>query len=228
MTKLSVYPWPELQNTALSILAERSFVVIQIYAEQTSAQTNAQTRYQASSHKQQREHARANIRRAIRELLSHHFAIPIDEINIERQAGHIPGADLCIANHTIHLSISHEHELSVAAIYIEKANNAILGIGIDILKTPATTTIPDWQDVATLYLGPHISAAIAKLPLAEQAHSFALHWAQLEARFKSRGQALCEWSEANAIDKAGYQVHELDLPKVWGGVGAVTIRSSNK
>jgi phosphopantetheinyl transferase len=220
MTKLTAYPWPEQQNTALSILAERSFVVIQIYAEHKT--------YQASSPKQQREQARASIRRAIQELLSHHFAIPIDEINIERQAGHIPGADLCIANHTIHLSISHEQERSVAAIYIEKANNVILGIGIDILKTPATTTIPDWQDVATLYLGPHINAAIAKLPLAEQAHSFALHWAKLEARFKSRGQALCEWSDASEIDKGRYQVHELDLPEEWGGVGAVTIRSLDK
>ena len=68
-------------------------------------------------------------------------------------------------------------------------------IGIDLVRI---TPMPDWQTVATLYLGPHITAELAGLPAEQRDAAFARHWAELEARGKCLGIGLQEYSPAHA------------------------------
>ena len=234
MSVLTVYSWPEQSAAAQTALAEHALVVLSI----------------ASPAATSREWARQQLRLAVRDLLSCAYAYPAEQLRLERHPGQVPGLNLSIPGHQIALSISHESGLSIAAIRTRQRNAAlehaeqqpneddaevgaevgaedeyahgtdlVWEIGVDLLKL---AHIPDWQAVATLYLGPEVSAAIAATDPAQQMACFALHWAQLEARCKCQGLGLSEWSVSSNADTATYRYQQLDLPT--GYVGALAIK----
>jgi 4'-phosphopantetheinyl transferase len=86
--------------------------------------------------------------------------------------------------HRIDLAISHDGDVSVAALRVDG------DVGIDVMRV---TDVPDWHAVARDYLGPAGAAALAGVPAPARSAAFARAWSEREARLKCRGLALAEW-----------------------------------
>jgi 4'-phosphopantetheinyl transferase len=110
------------------------------------------------------------------------------------------------------LAISHDGELSVAAISLHCA------VGIDVTRI---VDIPDWEPVARDYLGPDTAAALAALPADARADAFARAWCEREARLKYLGRELVEWSAHGDALLDACRSFPLCLPD--GYVGALTL-----
>jgi 4'-phosphopantetheinyl transferase len=143
-----------------------------------------------------RERARGAIRTALLAELGLMSGLPPERIALHAEPGEAPWALLEApeGRRLAWLAISHDGELSVAAISLHGA------VGIDVTRI---MDIPDWQAVARDYLGPDIAAALALLPAPARAAAFARAWSEREARLKCLGWPLAEWTpEAEPVVQA--------------------------
>jgi 4'-phosphopantetheinyl transferase len=142
-----------------------------------------------------REAARHAVRVALVAGLQAWRGVDAAAIRLGGDAGEAPYALIDAAGTTerIHLAISHDGELSVAAW------SATAAVGIDVM---AVAEFPDWDAVALDYLGPASTAALLALPESAHSAAFARAWSEREARLKCRGLPLSEWNELSDADEA--------------------------
>jgi 4'-phosphopantetheinyl transferase len=161
-----------------------------------------------------REQARLAIRAAIVDALSQLSGLPPQRIILHAEPGEAPWAllDAPAGQQRAWLAISHDGELSVAAIGLHGA------VGIDVTQV---LDIPDWQPVARDYLGPAVAAQLDALPAPARVHAFARAWTEREARLKCLGRELSEWSAIGDRDVAACRCLPLSLPD--GYVGALAL-----
>jgi 4'-phosphopantetheinyl transferase len=134
-----------------------------------------------------RDQARRAIRQAIVAELETLAGLPPERIVLHSEPGVAPYALLEApeGRRLAWLAISHDGELSVAAISLHGA------VGIDVTRI---AEIPDWRPVARDYLGPDVAASLALLPAPARAAAFARAWSEREARLKCMGWPLAEWN----------------------------------
>jgi 4'-phosphopantetheinyl transferase len=130
--------------------------------------------------------ARRTIRTALLAALAEALALPAARIRLCGEPGEAPYALVDDGRH-INLAISHDGDVSVAALRLDGAG---VGVGIDVMRV---ADVPDWHAVARDYLGPACAAALAGVPAHARAAAFARAWSEREARLKCRGLALAEW-----------------------------------
>lgn len=151
-----------------------------------------------------RDAARRRVRDVLGEILGN-----VELISVPGQPIRLAGLDSPVG-----ISVSHESGLSLLAIHFSGP------VGIDLLKVADS---PDWQtDIPMLardYLGPQGARHIAGLAPSEQMLQFCRAWTEHEARLKSRGLALEEWSAALEAELSPCCVQSIALPA--GYVGAV-------
>jgi 4'-phosphopantetheinyl transferase len=126
--------------------------------------------------------ARQTIRTALLAALAEALALPASRIHLGGEPGEAPYAR--VDGRRINLAISHDGDVSVAALRLDGA------VGIDVMRV---ADVPDWHAVAHDYLGPACAAALADVPAPARAAAFARAWSEREARLKCRGLALAEW-----------------------------------
>lgn len=146
----------------------------------------------------QRQAARGTVRLAVRTTLAALLGLQLDDIGIDTVPGAAPRVTVAGRPSTIGCSFSHEGTHALAAINLHGP------VGVDFMHMQ---DIPDWQAVATDYLGPAVAAALGGLPDAERASAFIRAWTRREAALKCTGQQLSEWQ----ADIPG-QTIALDLP----------------
>ena len=138
-----------------------------------------------------REAGRAGLRQQARlllaELLSHYLGQPAQGLGLVFEAGQPPRLAASWQGLRLSLGISYCGELAAVGLCPG------VGIGIDLATV---TPLPDWREVARLYLGPTVESRLACLPAAERDRQFAQVWASQEARLKSLGLPLQEWTAA--------------------------------
>ncbi|AZP13636.1 4'-phosphopantetheinyl transferase family protein [Undibacterium parvum] len=239
MSVLTVYSWPEQSAAALTALAEHALVVVSIASPAAASREWA---------RQQLRLAVRDLLSCAYACTSEQLVLERQPGQVPGLKLSIPGHQIALSiSHESGLSIAairtrqrnealehgehSEQQPNEAEVGAENnaedsskneyANGTDLDwkIGVDLLKL---AHLPDWQAVATLYLGPEVSAAIAATDPAQQMACFALHWAQLEARCKCQGLGLSEWSVSSNADTAAYRYQQLDLPT--GYVGALAIK----
>jgi 4'-phosphopantetheinyl transferase len=154
--------------------------------------------------------ARRTIRAALLAALAEVSGLPASAIHLCGAPGEAPYA-LLGDGRRIALSISHDGDLSVAALRLDGG-----AVGIDVMQV---TDIPDWQAVARDYLGPACADALARVPEAGRAAAFARAWSGREATLKCRGLALVEWGACDAALLSACPCLSLVLPD--GYVGSV-------
>jgi 4'-phosphopantetheinyl transferase len=240
MSVLTVYSWPEQSAAALAALAEHALVVVSIASPATASRDWV---------RQQLRLAVRDLLSCAYACTSEQLVLERQPGQVPGRELSIPGHQIALSiSHESGLSIAaiRTRQRNAALEQAEQqSNEAEVGtednaennteasskneyahgtdlvweIGVDLLKL---AHIPDWQAVATLYLGPEVSAAIAAAEPTQQMTCFALHWAQLEARCKCQGLGLSEWSESSNADTATYRYQQLDLPT--GYIGALAIK----
>jgi 4'-phosphopantetheinyl transferase len=157
-----------------------------------------------------RDTARRTIRAALVDALAAASGLPAASIRLRGAPGVAPYA-LLDDGRRINLSISHDGDVSVAALRLDGG-----AIGIDLMRV---TDIPDWQAVAHDYLGPACAAALARVPTPARAAAFARAWSEREARLKCLGLPLAEWRAADDARLAACACSPLAVPE--GYVGSV-------
>lgn len=155
--------------------------------------------------------ARRTIRAALLDALAEAAGVPSARIGLCGAPGEAPYA--LLAGRRVPLSISHDGDLSVAALRLDGG-----AVGIDLMRV---ADIPDWQAVAHDYLGPACAAALARLPDAARAAAFARAWSAREARLKCHGLALAEWRTAEDARLATCACRPLAVPD--GYVGSLAL-----
>jgi 4'-phosphopantetheinyl transferase len=242
MSVLTVYSWPEQSAAALAALAEHALVVVSIASPATASRDWV---------RQQLRLAVRDLLSCAYACTSEQLVLERQPGQVPGRELSIPGHQIALSiSHESGLSIAaiRTRQRNAALEHAEQQSNEddaevgaevgaedgaedgtqneyahgtdlVWEIGVDLLKL---AHIPDWQAVATLYLGPEVSAAIAATDPAQQMACFALHWAQLEARCKCQGLGLSEWSESSNADTATYRYQQLDLPT--GYIGALAIK----
>ena len=203
MSRHPVYSCPENRALALQALKEHSLAVVSIATQPASGET--------ASHESHRAQVRMQLRAALTDVLSTFLECAPEDIDLTHTPGQAPKRSLCrsMPDRQIGISISHEQGLSIAAIYLDG------GVGVDVVMIDPKI---EWHAVAELYLGPQVSAEIAKVSVSQQPAYFSLEWASLEARSKCCQRALSEWSSELEQVLKNCVVYELDLP---GGYAAV-------
>jgi 4'-phosphopantetheinyl transferase len=156
--------------------------------------------------------ARRTIRAALLAALAEASGQPASAIQLCGAPGEAPYA-LLGDGRRIALSISHDGDLSVAALRLDGG-----AVGIDLMQV---TDVPDWQAVARDYLGPACAAALARVPAPARAPAFARAWSEREARLKCRGLALAEWQACDERLLSACACLSLVLPD--GYVGSVAV-----
>jgi len=156
--------------------------------------------------------ARRTIRSALLAALAEASGLPAASIRLCGTPGAAPSA-LLDDGRRIGLSISHDGDLSVAALRLDGG-----AVGIDLMQV---TAIPDWQDVARDYLGPASAAALAAMPANARAAAFARAWSEREARLKCRGFQLVEWRAVDEALLAACRCRPLAVPD--GYVGTLAL-----
>lgn len=206
MSRHLVYSWPENRALALQALQEHSLAVVSVGTSIALVET--------VSHETHRTQARMQLRAALTDVLSTFLACAPEDIDLTHKPGQAPKRNLCLSmpEMQIGISISHEQGLSIAAIYL----NGDVGVDLVLIDTQI-----EWQAVADLYLGPQVSAEIAKAPASQQAACFSVEWANFEAKLKCCQRALTEWSPELEQALKNCVVHELDLPQGYAGVLAL-------
>jgi 4'-phosphopantetheinyl transferase len=149
--------------------------------------------------------ARRTIRVALRAALAEASGLPASSIQLCGAPGEAPYA--LLDGRRIALSISHDGDLSVAALRLDGG-----AVGIDVMQV---ADVPDWQAVARDYLGPACAAALADTP------AFARAWSAHEARLKCRGLAWVEWTACDEALLSACACLALVLPD--GYVGRVAV-----
>ncbi|MFS2218237.1 4-phosphopantetheinyl transferase [Telluria sp. Tellsp104] len=150
--------------------------------------------------------ARRTIRSALLAALAQASGLSPSSIRLSGAPGEAPWA-LLDDGRRVALSISHDGDLSVAALRLDGG-----AVGIDVMQV---TDVPDWQAVARDYLGPAAAATLAGVP------AFARAWSEREARLKCRGLALAEWGACDESLPAACTCRSLVLPDGYAGSVAV-------
>jgi 4'-phosphopantetheinyl transferase len=165
----------------------------------------------------EREAARRAIREAIAAELLQLSGLPPHRIILHTLRGKVPWAELCFPEgaRRAWLAISHDGELSVAAISMQGP------VGIDVTQVAAPAAFPDWEPVARDYLGPEVAAGLAALAPDARPAAFARAWSEREARLKYLGRELVEWSADGERELAGCHCLPLLLPAGYAGVLAL-------
>jgi 4'-phosphopantetheinyl transferase len=161
--------------------------------------------------------ARRAIRLAILAELAAASGLPPERIELHAEPGQAPYAllDTPGSRRRAWLAISHDGELSLAAISLQGA------VGIDVMRVSDLADLPDWQAVARDYLGPEVTAALAATAPPARAAALARAWTEREARLKCLGCQLAEWNpDADAALRA---CHCLPLALPDGYVGALAL-----
>jgi len=130
-----------------------------------------------------RDHAAAH--RLLREILAHDLACPAEAVPLRHASSGAPE----ISGHPLGVSLAYADEMLLLGV----CHGA--QIGVDLLRIQP---VPDWHEVATLYLGPQRCAELAACPAARRDAAFARQWAELEARSKCLGLGLQEHSPTHA------------------------------
>jgi 4'-phosphopantetheinyl transferase len=159
--------------------------------------------------------ARRTIRLAVRAALAEASGLPASSIQLCGAPGEAPYA-LLGDGRRIGLSISHDGDLSVAALRLDAG-----AVGIDLMRV---TDVPDWQAVARDYLGLACAAALARVPAPARDAAFARAWSEREARLKCRGLALTEWVASDEPSLSACACLSLLLPEGYMGSVAVLRR----
>ena len=172
------------------------------------------------AHVLEREAARRAIRDAIHAALARLCGVAEGDIDVPAGPGETPFAAVATGAASlprrIALAISHDEDISVAAIGMDRA------VGIDVMRIEA---IPDWQALARDYLGPDVAASLAALSLKERPAALARAWSEREARLKCFGRPLDEWHAGDDAALASCACGELALPA--GYVGVVALGQPN-
>jgi 4'-phosphopantetheinyl transferase len=168
-------------------------------------------------HQSDRELARRAIRLAILAELGQSSRLPPERIALHAEPGEAPWAlfDTPAGERRAWLAISHDGELSVAAIRLRGA------VGIDVSRIEDPATFPDWEAVARDYLGPQLAAALALLPARARMAAFARAWSEREARLKCLGRQLTEWRPQDEDAVNAYRCLPLALPEGYAGALAL-------
>ena len=180
---IAVLGWPEEQAELLDTLKTQGRAILFV-------------RFPASS---ARDVARYHLRLAVTELLSLAYSYPADQIRIP--SGTARPLSVALHQQHIFLSFAHDDGLSVAGI------STTAPLGIDLMKVDDQ---PDWQQLASLFLGPTLTKKLLAYPAIEQVAAFTQEWTRLEACSKLSGDGLHEWSmqrEANLV----HQQHNTDV-----------------
>jgi 4'-phosphopantetheinyl transferase len=155
--------------------------------------------------------ARHAIRAALRDALAEWSGLSPERIDLRAEPGHAPYALLAHADgrvQRVSLAISHDGELSVAALWPDGA------VGIDVMRI---ADVPDWEAVARDYLGPAAADALSARPDAQRPAAFAYAWSDHEARLKCLGLGLVEWDPELAERLTGCDARSLILPDGYAG-----------
>jgi len=155
--------------------------------------------------------ARHTIRTALLAALAAASGLPASSIRLCGAPGEAPYA--LLDGRRVALSISHDGDLSVAALRVDGG-----AVGIDLMQV---TDVPDWLPVARDYLGPACAAALARVPEPARAAAFARAWSEREARLKCLGLPLAEWRTGEESDLQVCHCLSLALPD--GYVGSVAV-----
>ena len=158
-----------------------------------------------------RGQARELVRDALRASLGNLLGCAPGAVPLEIEPGQAPA--LMLPTTWIHLSISHEAGLSLAAIRVGGR------IGIDLMASDAAA-LSDQEALARDYLGPQAAAAMHSAPTAERQVAFARLWTAHEACLKCLGLPLQEWSPDLAGQIARCRVAALRLPANYVGAAA--------
>jgi 4'-phosphopantetheinyl transferase len=159
-----------------------------------------------------RDEARALVRTALRFYLAPLIDCVPAMVPLHIEPGQAPRLD--VSGRSIHLSISHEAGLTLAAVRDGGR------IGVDLMRAP-DAALPDWQAIALDYLGTDATARILAVATAERPRAFARAWTRHEAALKCLGLPLSEWTPALARTLASCELIDLPLPA--GYVGAVAL-----
>jgi len=155
-----------------------------------------------------RDTARRTIRLALLAALAEASGLHSARIRLCGAPGEAPYA-LLDDGRRIHLAISHDGDVSVAALRVDGGF-----VGIDLMRV---TDIPDWQAVAHDYLGPACTAALARVPAPARAAAFARAWSGREARLKCLGLPLAEWRADDDARLAACACRPLVVPEGYVG-----------
>ena len=134
-----------------------------------------------SGHRPVREVARSHLR----VILGAYLGMCPDRVPLHLAPGQAPRVDARWQG--LSLSISLSYAGGVALIGLCPG----AWIGVDLVEI---APMPDWQQIARLYLGPDAALRLAKMNDADRESLFMLEWAEMEARSKCVGQGLQEWS----------------------------------
>jgi len=159
-----------------------------------------------------RGQARELVRKALRTMLGQLLDCAPEAVPLDIEPGRAPRLRLSTA--PIHLSISHEAGLSLAAIRMGGR------IGIDLMA-PADAALPDWEALARDYLAPPMAATLNKLPAPQRQAAFASAWTFHEACLKCLELPLQEWTPALGSRLARCRTVELALPAPYIGAAAL-------
>lgn len=168
-------------------------------------------------HTSLRGQARELVRTALREALGSLLGCAPEAVPLDTRPGQAPA--LAPSAPPLHLSISHEAGLSLAAIRIGGP------VGIDLMALDAAA-LPDLEALAHDYLGPHTAAALHATAASRRQTAFARAWTAHEACLKCLGLALQEWSPAVATLIGRCRLVELDLPAHYIGTAALLDESA--
>lgn len=131
--------------------------------------------------------ARTEARRFLRDLLADYLATTPDQVPLRFARGEAPCVDADWQGMRLSISMSYGQDVALVALCPGAR------IGIDVTEV---APMPDWAQVARLYLGPESTAHLAALDGVSRDRVFAQAWAELEARGKCLGLGLQEWSPA--------------------------------
>jgi 4'-phosphopantetheinyl transferase len=154
--------------------------------------------------------ARANVRLVLQAALGHWLNCPATAVVLHSS----PGAPLRLHHpiSSVALSISHDAELSLAAIAPRGS------VGVDIVSTSVLPDATECLQLARDYLGTDTAQKLAALPAATVPIAFAQAWAMQESRLKCSGLGLQEWEPVP--DEEMQMVQTLPLPATYCGAVA--------
>lgn len=159
-----------------------------------------------------RGQARELVRDALRASLGKLLGCAPEAVPLEIEPGKPPA--LTLPTTSIHLSISHEAGLSLAAIRMDGR------IGIDLMAFD-DAALPDQEALARDYLGPRMAATLNGTPAPQRQAAFARAWSSHEASLKCLGMPLQEWSPALATRMRRCRLVDIALPSNYIGMAAL-------
>lgn len=130
---------------------------------------------------------RGEARALLRSLLADYLGMAPAQLPLHFVPGQTPVVAAQWQGMGLSLSMSYSQDLALVALCPGAR------IGVDMT---AIAPMPDWAQVARLYLGPASVARLAACAAEARDTLFALAWAELEARGKCLGLGLQEWSPA--------------------------------